>query len=106
MQNKANFRKGKMMLSVYMKGDYEEFCGFWRRENKANRRLLAGNPKPEILNKTNKCGMIALKTHLKGYNLKNKLVPSASSGKALSSIEWSQFENRQNEHKYLYIRGL
>jgi len=51
---------GKMSLSVYMKGRYEEFCGLGRRKNKAN-------SKP------------------------NKLVPSASSGQALSNVEWSQF---------------
>jgi hypothetical protein len=27
---------GKMSVSIYLKGDYEEFCGFGRRENKAN----------------------------------------------------------------------
>ena len=27
---------GKMNLSIYMKGRYEDFCGFGRRKNKAN----------------------------------------------------------------------
>jgi len=46
---------GKMTLSIYMKGDYEEFHALRRRKNKpnskpnkANRRPLAGNPKLSI----------------------------------------------------------
>ena len=29
-----------MSLSVYTKGDYEEFCGFGRRKNKANSKPI------------------------------------------------------------------
>ena len=36
LKKKTNLQKGKMSLSVYTKGDYEEFCGFGRRKNKAN----------------------------------------------------------------------
>jgi hypothetical protein len=27
---------GRMSVSIYMKGYYEDYCGFWRRKNKAN----------------------------------------------------------------------
>ncbi len=35
-KNKANLRMGKMSLSIYKKGYYEEFHALGRRENKAN----------------------------------------------------------------------
>ena len=35
-KNKANFQIGRMGVSIYMKGYYEDLCGFWLRENKAN----------------------------------------------------------------------
>jgi len=51
---------GSMSVSIYMKGYYEEFCGFGRRKNKANskpnkanRRPLAGNLKHETRNELN-----------------------------------------------------
>ena len=33
-KNKANFRKGKVVVSVYIKGYYEKFCGFERQKTK------------------------------------------------------------------------
>jgi len=55
---------GKMSVSIYLKGYYGDFCGFWRQKNKANskpnkanRRLLVG-----YLNQIgNRCGMIKSK---------------------------------------------
>ena len=35
-KNKANFRMVRMSLSIYMKGDYEDFNAFGLRKNKAN----------------------------------------------------------------------
>jgi hypothetical protein len=48
-----------MYLSIYIKGDYEEFLGLGRRKNKANsptfgRKSEILSPKSE---KTNMCGM-------------------------------------------------
>jgi len=34
---------GKMDISVYMKGDYEDIYGFGRRENKANSKPNKAN---------------------------------------------------------------
>jgi len=31
---------GKMSLSIYMKGYYEDFFSFWLRENKANSKPI------------------------------------------------------------------
>jgi hypothetical protein len=36
---------GRMSLSIYMKGDYEDFHALKAAKNKANYRALAGNPK-------------------------------------------------------------
>jgi len=44
-KNKPNFRKARNGVSIYMKGDYDDFCGFGRRKNKPN-----SNPiKPNII---------------------------------------------------------
>jgi len=45
-----------MSLSVYMKGDYEEFHALRRRKNKANSKPNAGLW-VEIPKKPNGCGM-------------------------------------------------
>jgi len=34
---------GNMSLSIYMKGYYEDFLGFWLRENKANSKPIKPN---------------------------------------------------------------
>jgi len=34
---------GKMSLSIYTKGRYEDFCGFGRQENKANSKPNKAN---------------------------------------------------------------
>jgi len=51
LQNEPNFQKGRMGVSIYMKGDYEEKQRFWIRKKqsqfKANRRTLVGNPKQD-----------------------------------------------------------
>ena len=36
-------RKGKMGVSIYMKGDYEDFQAFVRRKNKANSKPNKAN---------------------------------------------------------------
>jgi hypothetical protein len=36
-------RKGKMSVSIYMKGDYEDFQAFGRRKNKANSKPNKAN---------------------------------------------------------------
>jgi len=60
-----------------MKRDYEDFCAFGRRENKANskpnkanRRPSAGNPKHEALNpnELKECDLKKQSQFLKGQN--------------------------------------
>jgi len=56
----TNFRVGRMSVSIYLKGYYEEFYALKaaRKQSqfKANRRPLAGNPKLEILNPKKEIG--------------------------------------------------
>ncbi len=76
---------GKISLSIYMKGDYEEFHAQRRRKNKANSkpicRPLGGNPKHEVRNERN--GIKMTEPYLK---------------------KQSQFLVGENELKYLYER--
>jgi hypothetical protein len=41
LKNKANFQKGRMCLSVYLKSDYVNNERIWRRKNKANLFVLS-----------------------------------------------------------------
>jgi len=36
---------GKMSISIYMKGYYEDFCNFGRRKNKPNSKPILGQVK-------------------------------------------------------------
>jgi len=66
LQNEPNFQKGRMGVSIYMKGDYEEKQRFGFEKNKANSKPIAGLW-PEIRNKTNGCGMTDIRAYLRGY---------------------------------------
>ena len=62
---------GKMNISIYMKGDYEEFQALRRRKNKPNSKPIVGLW-PEIVNNTNGCGMIAAKAQFTELQLKKQ----------------------------------
>ena len=47
-KNKANLRMGRMSLSAYIKGDYEEFHALRRRENKAKQSQSVLAPRPAL----------------------------------------------------------
>jgi len=43
LKNKANFRMGRMSLSIYMIGDYEDLWAMRRRKNKPNSKPIKAN---------------------------------------------------------------
>ena len=44
MKKQTQFAKGIIYVSVYMKGGYEDSCGFGRRKNKANSKPILFSP--------------------------------------------------------------
>ena len=42
-KNKANLQKAEMVVYIYMKRGYEDFCDFERRKNKANSKPNKAN---------------------------------------------------------------
>jgi len=87
---------GKMSLSVYMKGDYEEFHALRRRKNKANSKPILVSPQifRGLKNNLKKQSQFApdlksVKSFLKG-DYENKSRPSSRKNKA----KQSQFQGR------------
>ena len=67
---------GRMSLSIYMKGDYEDFHALWRREFKAKQSQFAWEAEPAqaipIPINDNRDEAATRPAHLKGYGLKKQ----------------------------------
>jgi len=42
LKKQSQFTKGQNKRNIYMKGHYEDFCGFWLRKNKPNQSQMSG----------------------------------------------------------------
>jgi hypothetical protein len=101
---------GKMSVSIYMKGDYEDFHGFGRRENKANSNPIQSQfrlaPRPALGVEKE------LEKPKPAFGRKSE---ARSSKPVLSAVEWirkelkgdlkkqTQFANGQNDVKSILI---
>ena len=90
----------KMSISIYMKGDYEEFHALRRRKNKANSKPIYILPRrtPSSQRKKKYNQYITSQRSLRSRRLikKNKLVPSTTFS---AGSEWNRRGRRQNNEK-------